>query len=221
MPCIEQVRAAATAEPKPPNLPGTSSPQPMSSAQSTRATASDNHDPPEQPETTALHFPSSIPPSLWTTGCIPDLVDKERRLRLAQADDGLNELRRQLRISATLLDYKKVQIGSSQKVNTRARTLLSKFHDKTMRCAERYSAAFKALSVLDPNGTWTMRLKFLDHGKDLRSPRRDTDDDPSESQRELSWIWLASREGGVPAVVASPDEINDSKSIFWDSGENF
>lgn len=142
-------------------------------------------------------------------------MEKERRLRLAQADDALHELRRQLRISATLRDYKKVHIGgTSQKMNTQTRSLLSRFHDKTIRCAERYSAAFKALSILDPNGNWTRRLKFLDHKKDLHSPRCDEDDDPGEGKRELSWIWLVSREGGPSGVIASSDEINDSKSMI-------
>jgi len=114
----------------------------------------------------------------------------------------LHELRRQLRIAATLRDYKKVHIGgTSQKMNTWTHSLLSHFHDKTICCAEWYSAAFKALSILDPNGNWTRRLKFLDHKKDLHSPHRDEDDDPGEGKRELSWIWLVSREGGPSGVI--------------------
>jgi hypothetical protein len=79
-----------------------------------------------------------------------------------------------------------------------------------MHCAERYSAAYKALLKLDPNGDWILRFKFLDHKKNLRSPRHDFDDDPGESRRELSWIWLVSPEGGSPKSVASADEINES-----------
>jgi hypothetical protein len=196
MPCVEQLRNAPPATDSP-SAHVTSSGPPPASQMAT-----------EQPETTPLFLPSSVTVSLRTIGCIPDLAEKERRLRLAQADDALHELRRQLRISATLRDYKKVQVGgTSQKMNTRTRALLSRFHDKTMRCAERYSAAFKALLTLDPNGDWTHRLKFLDHKKDLHSPRRD-DDDPGESKRELSWIWLVSRDDGT---ATSSDEINDSK----------
>jgi hypothetical protein len=206
MPCIDQLLTASAAI-------ASDASQDSASTDSSRMTTT-----PEQPEMTPLFLPSSISPSLWATGCVLGLVDKERRLRLAQADDGLNELRRQLRISATLRDYKKVQIGgTSQKMNTRARSLLSRFHDKTIRCAERYSAAYKALSILDPKGDWTIRLRFLDHKKDLRSPRRDDDDESRETKRELSWIWLVPREGGPPSAVASADEINDSRfncSIF-------
>ena len=167
----------------------------------------------EEAETVPLFLPSSIPSSLWSTGCASGLVDKECRLRLAQADDGLNELRRQLRISATLRDYKKVQVGGqSQKSNTRTRSLMSRFHDKTIRAAERYSAAYKALLLIDLNGEWRTRLKYLDHNKDLRSPRHNDDDKSCETTRELSWIWLVPCEGGPLKDVASPDKINDSKS---------
>ena len=193
MPCIDQVLAAHTA-----NANSDITPSVL-----------------EKPETMPLHLPLSIPSSFWSTGCVSGLVDKERRLRLAQVDDGLNELRRQLRISATLLDYKKIQVGgSSQKMSTRMRSLMSRFHDKTIRCAERYSAAYQALSLLDPNGSWTVRLKVLDHQKDLRPPHRDPDDfHGSESKRELSWIWLVSRDHGSVSHAASADEINDSK--YW------
>jgi hypothetical protein len=205
MPCVEQLRNASPA-----SAHAMSSGSPPASQ-----TATDATDPNalyitvmEQPETTPLFLPSSVPVSLRTIGCIPELAEKERRLCLAQADDALHELRRQLRISATLRDYKRVQVGgTSQKMNTQTRFLLSRFHDKTMRCAERYSAAFKALSTLEPNGDWTHRFKFLDHKRDLRSPRRD-DDDPSESKRELSWIWLVPRDDGT---ATSSAEINDSK----------
>ena len=204
MPCVEQLRNAPPATYSPSAHSTSSGPPPASQMATDHNTSYIT----EQPETKPLFLPSSVPVSLRTTGCIPNLAEKEQRLRLAQADDALHELRRQLRISATLRDYKRVQVGgTSQKMNTRTCSLLSRFHDKTMRCAERYSAAFKALSTLDPNGDWTHHLKFLDHKKDLRSPRRD-DDDPGESKRELSWIWLVSRDDGT---ATSSDEINDSE----------
>jgi hypothetical protein len=167
----------------------------------------------DQPESTNLYLPSSCPPSFWVTGCIPGLVDKEMRLRVGQADDSLGELRRQLRISSTILDFKKSQHTASQRMSTRTRGLMTRFWDKTQRCAERYNAAFEALSVLDPGGEWTLRLRHLDSTKDLHLPRRE-DDDPGESRRELSWIWLAPLANGSPVDVASQDEINDSQSLF-------
>jgi hypothetical protein len=164
----------------------------------------------EQPETTHLCLPSKMPSSLWATGCLPGLVDKERRLRLAQADDALAELRRQLRIAATIRDYKK-SIGPSQKLGLKTRALLTRFHNKTLRCARRYSAAFDALKALDPSGDWTVRFQHLDHTKDIRGPHRE-EEDRSEGNREMSWIWLAGRADGRPSSeVVTADEISISK----------
>lgn len=187
---------------------------PNASPATSQATpSSQTHKNSEHPERINLWLPSSLPKSLWETGCAPGLVTKEHRLRLAQADDALNELRRQLRISASILDYKKATIkGTSQKMGTRARTVMVRFHDKTYRCAERYDAAYRALTIFDPDGIWNRRLLPLDHAKDLRLPRRDKDDDPtSEGRRALSWIWLVSPREGRPTEVATQDEVNDSK----------
>jgi hypothetical protein len=188
MPCVDQLRSVASVRASNP-----------SSLDITTSASTELNNIDVLPEHICLLFPSEVPLSIWSTGITSGIVDKECRLRLAQADDALYELRCQLRISATLLDYKKTQVrGSSQKVSTRMRSLMSRFHDKTMHCAERYSAAYKALLKLDPNGDWILRFKFLDHKKNLRSPRHDFDDDPGESRRELSWIWLVSPEGGPP-----------------------
>jgi hypothetical protein len=164
----------------------------------------------DKPETTHLCLPSAMPSSLWSTGCLTGIVDKERRLRLAQADDALAELRRQLRITATIRDYKK-SIGPSQKLGLKSRTLLSRFQDKTLRCARQYSAAFEALKALDPDGDWTTRLQHLDHTRDIRGPHRD-EDDASEGNRDISWIWLAGRVEGRPSSdTITADEIGISK----------
>lgn len=165
-----------------------------------------------QPENLKLWLPSEMPAATRTLGCVQDLPDKECRLRLAQADDALHELRRQLRVSATILDFKKNTVGgTSQRNGLRTRTLMMRFHDKTHRCARRYDTAFVALLSLDPNGVWQHRLRRLDHSKDLRLPGRDKEEDAdpkkrvSEGRREISWIWLAPRADGV-RDAASGDE---------------
>lgn len=164
-----------------------------------------------QAEDYPLYLPSSVDPSLWTGGgCAPGLLAKERKLRLAQADDALDELRRQLRMSSTLRDYKRAG-ATSQRISTRAYTQLSRFQDKTNRCAERYSAAYSALQVLDPGGAWSQRLQPLDHKTDLRAPRRDSEDNPSETSRSLSWIWLVPKADGSGF---SEEELDDSKFVI-------
>ncbi|KAH7924727.1 hypothetical protein BV22DRAFT_1129623 [Leucogyrophana mollusca] len=163
-----------------------------------------------KPDSIPLHLPSSMSPSLWSTACVPGLVEKEKRLRLAQAHDALTELRRLLQILATLRCYKKKQIsGPGQRANTRARALITLFGDKTEHCADRYRAACSALLVLDPEGDWVTDLKPLNAG-DVKGPHRN-DDDLGEGTRELSWIWL------VPSKDLSSDDgdvnqVNEGKS---------
>lgn len=176
-----------------------------------RQSTSAHTDDTDIPEKTCLWLPSSVHRQSWATVCVPGLAEKEHRFRIAQADGALAELRRQLRITATLRDYKRTQIGgTSQRMSTRTGSLLTRFAEKTERCAARYRAAYNALTLLDLEGDWRSRLKHL-ADDDIRSPHRQ-EDDPSEGRRELPWIWLTTHGGSRPTVVASPDEVNDSKA---------
>jgi hypothetical protein len=66
------------------------------------------------PERLDLLLPSAIKPALRTTRCLEGLPDKERRLRVAQAEDAISELRRLLRVKMGLWDFKATQVGASQ-----------------------------------------------------------------------------------------------------------
>jgi hypothetical protein len=145
------------------------------------------------PELVPLKLPSSMTPTLRST-CYQGLADIERRLRVAQADDCLSDLRKQLRIMMGLHRYKKTQIGPSQRASTRARGLISRFQDKTKCCADRYRAALSAVTVLDPGGEWSSRLRPLADA-DIRPPQKG--DDEAEGTRELSWIWRVDRRSGL------------------------
>lgn len=169
----------------------------MPGAQALRSTSS------EQAETTQLMLPSAMTASARELGCVLGLAEKEGRLRLAQANDALRELRRQLRVSAQIIDFKKNTVGgTSQRMATKTKTLMVRFHDKTHRCARRYSAAYEALCVLNYSGDWRGQLRPLDHAKDLQLPGRDKETDKnkdereSEGRREISWIWKAPRAEG-------------------------
>lgn len=174
------------------------------------------------PEKIAILLPSGLPPT-------PDLAAlrlKETRLRIAQADDALVELRRLLRITAGLSDYKYTQIGFGQGPNTRARSQISRFKDKVSLTAERYRAAHQALLALDPHGLWIMRLRQL-ADSDICWPRKNPEE--GEGTREISWIWRArttrptptapvtsrpttqhgSDEGSNDELVASDSEIGE------------
>lgn len=213
----ESGQLLSTPSPSSLSTPATSSSHSISHSNgSASVTPSSNVVTSEQPDIIPLFLPSQLPESLWQSGCVPGLVEKEKRLRVAQADDALGELKRLLRISATIRDYKRVQVGGvSQKVNTRARNLLERFHQKTLRCARRYTAAYNAMCALDPGGDWSARLRFLDHAKDVRSPHRDRDEESAKGKREaegtrqLSWIWRVQ----LPLRVST--EIGDSMRVEW------
>lgn len=145
----------------------------------------------KKPEAIDLFLPSSMPQALRELGCVSGLVEKEKALRLAEALDALNALRRQLRIMMNVFNYKKTHVsGAGQRANTRTRTMMANISEKIQLLAERYRAARLALSRLDPDGEWSATLLPL-RSKDIRGPQRDDDADESEGRRELSWIWLS------------------------------
>ena len=112
------------------------------------------------PENMPLRLPSTLPSSFQHS--LPfGLAQIELRFHLAQAEDSLTELCRLLRITMGLRDYKSTQTEPSQRVGTRARSLINRFQDKVSQCAERYRAAYNALLALDPMGKWQTRLQRL------------------------------------------------------------
>lgn len=134
------------------------------------------------------------------------LIDKEVRLRRAQAEDCLGELRRLLRLKSASLTFKKIN-NVGQRDNTRARSVIVKFNSKIALTAERYRAARAALQKLDPEESWAEHLRPLAK-EDVRGLGNDKDNDnapkrkghdirnqPSEGRRELSWIWSRARSG--------------------------
>lgn len=160
------------------------------------------------PEKICLFLPSQIPPSPEIIG----LREKEERLRLAQADDALTELKRLLRITMGLWTYKWQQLGPSQRANTRARALISRYKEKVNRTADRYRAARVALLNLDPNGNWLVRLREL-KPEDIKLPRKE-DPNEGEGKFEVSWIWMVQREAGPTGTDISSTEVGDSKYIL-------
>ena len=76
--------------------------------------------------------------------------------------------------------------------------------------ADRYRAARKALSILDPNGDWERRLLPL-RPEDIRGPTRQ--DDESEGRRRLTWIWLVGQTAQVSVNPGDEFEIAEGMLI--------
>jgi hypothetical protein len=164
-------------------------------------------------ENTPLFLPSSLPPHIRNLPELQDICQLERRLREAQADDALAEVRRQRCIIQGLWHFKKVNVsGTGNKPNTRMLTLWNRFNKKTKQAAQTYRTAWSALRTLDPKGSWTIRLKEL-QDMDISGPGKDPDDTSTTNSRyEPSWIWLVSqsRISGL-----DEEEFNDSMQIEW------
>jgi len=169
---------------------------------------------PELAESIQLHLPSSLPPDLLRSADMSTISEKERRLRVAQADDALAEIRRQRRIVTGLYQFKKLNVsGTGNRPNTRMWTLFTRFNHKTKRYAERYRTARHALTCLDPDGDWQNRLRRLD-AEDIRGPGREVDD-VSQSRYEPSWIWLVPRVNTAPDMGDSEDQLDNSMQVEW------
>jgi hypothetical protein len=171
------------------------------------------------PETIPLFMPSSLPHPIRTLPMLQDICQLERRLREPQADDALADIRRQRRVIQGLWQFKKLNVsGTGNKPNTRLITLYKRFDNKTKRFCQRYRMAWQALHVLDPNGSWSMRLKGL-KDIDIRGPGKDLDNTCSSNSRyEPSWIWLVPRataDSNDPEAGMSEEEFNECMRAEW------
>ncbi|KAM6491206.1 hypothetical protein JOM56_013445 [Amanita muscaria] len=165
--------------------------------------------PVERAESMPLYLPSSLPQHLRQLPEMTTVLEKECRLRIAQADDALAEIRRQRRIVSGLWQFKKLNVdGTGNKACTRMRTLYNRFNLRTQRCADCYRVARSALLILDPNGRWQSCLKDL-RDNDIRGPGKD-DNGSGNRRYEPSWIWL------VPPAHSMP-EMGDSEQVPDDS----
>jgi hypothetical protein len=150
------------------------------------------------------------------------LASKELEVRQVQLDMQLQELRRLLRIKASVF-IDKLCNSVGQKHNTRSTTKLSSYARRIEDVADRYRASRECLLRLDPDGEWQSRFKALEK-RDVRPMDANTSDVEdayaedvgdtmdrlplteadrrakqkrkrvrAQSKREYSWIWLMSK----------------------------
>ncbi|KAF9554491.1 hypothetical protein CPC08DRAFT_737663 [Agrocybe pediades] len=159
-----------------------------------------------------LFLPSALPQHIRRLADVQDLCRLERRLREPQAEDALATIRKQRRVIQGLWRFKKFNTaGTGNRPNTRMLTLYNGFQKKTKRAIEQYRTAWRALSILDPNGTWATRLKEL-KDSDVRGPAKE-DSDVSKGRYEPSWIWLS--EKGLSDTELNDDEFRESMRVEW------
>jgi hypothetical protein len=172
----------------------------------------------EPAESLPLHLPSSLTKRLRQSPELSAIIEKERRLRVAQADDALADIRHQRRIISGLWQFKKLNVdGTGNRACTRMRTLYSRFNLRTQRCAGHYRAARSALVALDPGGSWESRLRVLNDA-DIRGPGKD-DNGVGNGRFEPSWIWLVPRVQSAPDMGTSEQVLDDSLQVEWSKAQ--
>lgn len=168
----------------------------------------------ERAEEMPLYLPSTLPPDVRNLPELQAVYNSERRLREAQADDSLANIRRIRRVIQGMWEFKKINIsGTGNRPNTRILDMYKSLTNKIDRYKHSYRIAHAALQVLDPNGTWSLRLKVLNE-KDIRGPGKDPDDPTQNSRYEPSWIWLVGCNPSSESEVVEED-FNDSMRVEW------
>lgn len=168
----------------------------------------------EMAENFPLFLPSSFPAHIRSLSEMAQVCEMEKKLRYAQAEDALVEIRRQRRIVQGLWQFKRINVsGTGNRPNTRMLTSYNRINHKIERAAQKYRTARSALLALDPTGTWKDRFRDL-RREDIRGPGKDSNDTTTTNGRfEPSWIWL------VPRVrdssIQTENEFNDSMRVEW------
>ena len=169
------------------------------------------------PENVPLYLPSSLPAHIRILPEMKVLCQLERRLREPQADDALGDVRRQRRIIQGLWQFKQINVsGTGNKPNTRMLMLYKRLKSKMDRATQKYRVAYAALKILDPNGSWSTRLKVLTD-RDVSGPGRDYDSKSTNSHYEPSWIWLMPRvnKSSNADTEMGEEEFNESMRVEW------
>ena len=165
----------------------------------------------EQVEGIRLGLPSDFKTVHRERVCDEKLTHIESRLRTAQCNDALEDLRSKLHGLAHLYQHRKKNVRH-QGANTRSRTYISKQEGYKNWAVEKYRHARRALLALVGPGDWELRLQVL-HDDDIRHmveddplttvKKRKRKKGPAEGQRIISWIWRGLDTEGDPTLTDS------------------
>ena len=91
------------------------------------------------------------------------------------------------------------------------------FDNKTDHATEKYRSARHALSILDMNGSWSMRFKELKK-EDISGPGKEPcNTSTTNSHFQLLWIWLVPHVSGLSnaKTTIGEDEFNGTMQVEW------
>ncbi|KAJ7256755.1 hypothetical protein C8J57DRAFT_1650145 [Mycena rebaudengoi] len=165
--------------------------------------------------------------------CKQSVLEFEYRLRVGQAHEALDDIRRQLLVRTHLYKWQDLQIRGVRG-NTRSQGKIDALDERIRRAAEQYRAARRALVVLGrelENSAWEKTLKPLAAGDVRGMPRATFGDEerqrgkkgkgkavgPARKRQKqapvtLSWIWLSQ---GVATVEGQAPSLNEALRIEW------
>lgn len=89
------------------------------------------------PEDVKLWLPSHLPPNRRRAACFEGLPKVESRLRMAQCNDSLDEVRYMLRVKTRMIQFKNQNVRG-QREGVRSRAVISRVHEKLMGAVRRY-----------------------------------------------------------------------------------
>lgn len=178
---------------------------------------------PQHIDTTPLYLPSSLSLSDRDIGCKIGLADAELRLRRAQCQDSLEELRVMIHVRMRMVQYKCYEVHHVG-ANTRCNELIKRHEARLHQMANKYRRARKAIILLVGHGDWELELQDL-KAEDIRGledddpetvarkqeqrrkrRKKNNQPTPAEGNRVQSWIWQGVSEGDT--------QYNNSKHIF-------
>ncbi|KAF8062351.1 hypothetical protein FPV67DRAFT_1563697 [Lyophyllum atratum] len=139
------------------------------------------------------------------------LAEIEWKLRIAQADEALDGLRRNLQIRSYLFKFKDQNVRG-QHANTRARNAIATVQTRIDGCAEDYRAAHSALLALSPllkKVGWRDQLLSL-AAEDIRELAGE--EGVGQGKTVMSWIWTTR---GVAGIGADDEVFRDALRIEW------
>jgi hypothetical protein len=146
-----------------------------------------------------LLLPSSFPDH-YLAHCSTSLRQKELQIRVAQCEDSLELIRRNLRVRQHHFRSGLVNVDGDQGPNTQARAIIMRRTTQIDAAAAQYKAARDALIRLDANHESLKKLRFLEK-HDIQFPKTGREDEIArlvgsrsiagvdKSYRDISWIW--------------------------------
>ncbi|KAJ7448813.1 hypothetical protein B0H11DRAFT_2247451 [Mycena galericulata] len=177
-----------------------------------------------------------LPSAMWKGNrpredvCRAEVLQHEYRMRVGQANEALDEIRRQLLVRTHLYREKDDQ-APSVRTSMRSLAKIKAVDDRIRRCAAQYRVAYAALEVLGPavnSDGWKVSLQPL-LVEDVRErPRKTIGDEERQrargklpkrkrqkkktKERPMSWIWVVQ---GKELVEGEDPELNEALRTEW------